>query len=111
MKLTRELSIVLFLLLLFSSPAILSAQASSGDECIIALNPSASGALNLNGSIVLNAGSCGVVDNSTSSSGLSSSGSGIITTKYLDVAGGYSSSGSFIFTPNPTLYSSPMADP
>lgn len=73
----------------FSTVAI-SARAvalpSSGQDCIYALDPSASGALQVNGSAQLG-GSCGVLVNSTSSSAISSNSSGTVTCSHTGCVG------------------------
>ncbi len=81
------------------------------DQCIYALDATAASALYINGAIVINAPSCGVVVDSSSSTALKFSGSGTFTAKYFDVVGGYSASGAAKFSPTPSTGSASQADP
>ncbi|MGA9978274.1 MAG: hypothetical protein WBQ08_06535, partial [Candidatus Sulfotelmatobacter sp.] len=70
-------------------PPILASTGGSGyDQCIYALDQTAANALYINGAVVINAPSCGVVVDSSSSTALKFSGSGTFTAKYFDVVGG-----------------------
>jgi Flp pilus assembly protein TadG len=82
----------------------------SGTGCIYALDPSASGAISLSGNINITA-SCGIIDNSSSSSALTGNGNGTVNTSYTGVAGNYSKSSSFNFTPTPKISIAPASDP
>jgi hypothetical protein len=84
---------------------------SAYDQCIYALSQTASNALSVNGAVIINAPSCGVVVDSSSSTALSFSGSGSFTAKYFDVVGEYSKSGAVTFTPTPSTKSAYQADP
>ncbi len=81
------------------------------DQCIYALDQTAANALYIDGAVILNAPSCGVVVDSSSSTALKFSGSGSFTAKYFDVVGGYSTSGSVTFSPTPTTGSAYQGDP
>ncbi|MGD0015381.1 MAG: PKD domain-containing protein, partial [Bryobacteraceae bacterium] len=81
------------------------------DQCIWALNPSASDALKISGSVNLNAPACGVVVNSASSTAMKVNGSGSLTAKYIDVVGGFSRSGSFTISPAPHTGADRRPDP
>jgi RHS repeat-associated protein len=87
------------------------ARGASFDQCIISLDPSASGALSMSGSVNVNAANCGVVVDSSSSTALTISGSAKLTGKYIDVVGGFSRSGSSTLTPSPQTHSSSLPDP
>jgi hypothetical protein len=82
----------------------------SGTGCIYALDPSASGAISLTGNIGITA-SCGIIDNSSSSSALSVTGNATINTAYTGVAGNYSTSGNVTLTPTPKIHICPAMDP
>ena len=84
---------------------------SPSDECVIALNSSTSKALNITGSGSVNATGCGTVVDSSSSSALALTGSGNVKTKYTDVVGGYSDTGSGKFSPTPQTGSAAQGDP
>jgi RHS repeat-associated protein len=93
-------------------PPIFASTGGSGyDQCIYALDQTAANALYINGAVVINAPSCGVVVDSSSSTALKFSGSGTFTAKYFDVVGGYSTSGSTKFSPTPTTGSTYQSDP
>ncbi len=80
-----------------------------GDACLMALDPSASGAMKVNGSPTLNA-NCGVMVNSSHSQALQVPGSSsTINSTYVGVNGGYSGSGSI--NPTPQTSVPPMLDP
>ncbi len=81
------------------------------DQCIYALDQTAANALYIDGAVIINAPSCGVVVDSSSSTALKFSGSGSFTAKYFDVVGGYSTSGSVTFSPTPTTGSASQGDP
>lgn len=97
-SLTKIAGAILFLL----SCGAAAVAGTTYDECIYALNSSASGALAMSGSVDVNAASnCGVIVDSSSASALTISGSAKLTAKYIDIVGGYSRSGSATLTPNP----------
>jgi len=82
----------------------------SGTGCIYALDPSKSGAISLTGNIGITA-SCGIIDDSSSTSAMSVSGNATIDTAYTGVAGNYSTSGNVTLTPTPTIHIAPAMDP
>jgi len=82
----------------------------SGTGCIYALNPSMSGAISLTGNINITS-SCGIVDDSSSSSAMSVTGNATINTAYTGVAGNYSTSGNVTLTPTPKIHIAPAMDP
>jgi len=84
--------------------------AISGPACIYALNQSASDAISVTGNININA-SCGVIDNSSSSSALSGRGNGTVKATTIGVAGDYSASGNITFVPTPIIHVAPSPDP
>jgi len=92
-------------------PFAATASTTSYDQCIYALDPTAANALYINGAVIINAPSCGVVVDSSSSTALKFAGSGTFTAKYFDVVGGYSTSGSTKFSPTPTTGSAYQSDP
>ena len=86
----------------------------SGSYCILALDPSASGAISIQGTPQLTTPSCSVMVNSTSASGVTIGGSAQITANTLSLGGnpGYTINGNSA-TINATLDSgeSPISDP
>jgi hypothetical protein len=109
----RQLAKVVFavsIAILFHSQQM-QASTPAYDQCIYALNQTAANALNINGAVIINAPSCGVVVDSSSSKAFSFSGAGSFTAKYFDVVGGYSTSGAVTLSPKPTTGSASQADP
>ena len=82
----------------------------NGPNCIYVLNPSAPGAMSANGNVTVNS-SCGVLVDSSSSSGLSVVGNVSITAPNIGVVGGYSAGGSTSLTPTPKTGVIAAADP
>lgn len=80
------------------------------DQCIYALNRTAAGALNLQGSVDLNL-SCGIVVDSNNSSAFLASGVGSVTAKYIDVVGNYNGSGQISFAVPPQTGAPYRPDP
>jgi Putative Flp pilus-assembly TadE/G-like len=72
----------------------------NGPNCIYVLNPSAPGAMSANGNVTVNS-SCGLLVDSSSSSGLSVVGNVSITAPNIGVVGGYSVGGNSSLTPTP----------
>jgi Putative Flp pilus-assembly TadE/G-like len=99
-----------FLRVLGYTSVNVSARAGSGSingpACIYALDPSASGAISLTGNININA-SCGVIDDSASSSALSGTGNGALSATAIGVSGNYSATGNIKFVPRLTSISLP----
>ncbi len=82
----------------------------NGPNCIYVLNPSASGALSANGNITLQSG-CGLLVDSSSSTGMSLVGNVSITAPSIGVVGGYSAGGNVSLTPTPKTGVIPASDP
>jgi hypothetical protein len=84
----------------------------NGPACVYALDPSASQALEFSGNINVNA-SCGLIDDSSNSTGLYATGKGTVTTTSTGVAGDYNSEslGNMNFSPNPVTGIAPAPDP
>jgi Flp pilus assembly protein TadG len=72
----------------------------NGPNCIYVLNPSASGAMSANGNVTVNSG-CGLLVDSSSSSGMTLIGNVSITAPTIGVVGGYTAGGSSSLTPTP----------
>jgi Putative Flp pilus-assembly TadE/G-like len=108
---------VYFLSVLGYSTIQESVQAVAGTvnspNCIYALDTSATNAINMSGSNISLDASCGLVDSSSSSTALNTSGSsGTITTTSTGVAGNYSNGGSSLtFSPTPKTGIAPVPDP
>ena len=92
-------------------PASSASLDAAYDQCIYALDQTAANTLNINGAVIINAPSCGVVVDSSSSKAFSFSGAGSFTAKYFDVVGGYSTSGAVTLSPKPSTGSAYQADP
>jgi hypothetical protein len=92
-------------------PTVVLAQTPAYDQCIYALNPTASNALSMSGSVNINAPGCGVVVNSSNSSALRLSGSSHLTAKYIKVKGGVSITGSATASPTPQTGVAASPDP
>ncbi len=81
----------------------------NGPACVYALNPSASGALTINGNGTI-AGGCGTIVDSNSSSAMIVNGNDTINMP-IGVVGNYSDSGHSSFTPEPVTGVAPLSDP
>lgn len=103
-----------FLRLLGVSTINVSARAvayeGNGPNCMYVLNPTASGALTINGNVNIQS-SCGLLVDSSSASGMSVTGNVTVTAPTIAVVGNYSASGSITFTPTPTTGVVAAADP
>ncbi len=103
-----------FLRVLGVSTMTVSARAvayeGNGPNCIYVLNPSASGAFSANGNVTVNSG-CGLLVDSSSSTGLSVVGNVSITAPTIGVVGGYSAGGSTSLTPTPKTGVIAASDP
>jgi hypothetical protein len=86
-----------------SSAAILGAS-----DCVYAMNPNQSGALQIGGSASLTS-SCGLFVNSNNTSALGTNGGGTLTAPEYDVVGGVSTH--YTLTPSPNTGVSPTTDP
>ncbi|PWC52787.1 pilus assembly protein TadG-related protein [Azospirillum sp. TSO22-1] len=84
-----------------------------GQACVLALDPSASGAITGQGSSTLNMRGCTLAANSTSGSAITMSGSSSVTAQGLWTAGGTSLGGSsnLNFAVPPATYTWPLPDP
>jgi hypothetical protein len=82
----------------------------NGPNCIYVLDPTAANAMSLKGNISIQS-ACGVMVDSSSSSGLTANGNVTVTAPNMGVAGGYSSTGNVSFTPLPKKGIVPAADP
>jgi len=82
----------------------------NGPACVYALDPSASGSISLTGNFTLDA-SCGVIDDSSSSSALKATGNGTVKTASMGIVGDYSKAGNVSFTPTPKINIAPAPDP
>jgi hypothetical protein len=96
--LTRQQKPLLSALFL-NEPVTISARSvatvkMSGQACVLALDPTASGAVTNGGNASQNFAGCVIAANSTSSSAISFSGSVAMTAQSLWTAGGYTSQGS-----------------
>jgi hypothetical protein len=103
-----------FLRVLGVSTVTVSARAvayeGNGANCIYVLNPTASGAFSANGNVTVSSG-CGLLVDSSSSTGLTVVGSVSITAPTIGVVGGYSAGGSSTFTPTPKTGVIAASDP
>jgi hypothetical protein len=98
---------------IFDSPSGLVAARSTAavigaSDCIYALNPTADGAVQVNGAASLNS-ACGIYVNSNSPSALGTNGGGSISAPEYDVVGGVNTH--YTLTPAPSLGVSPVSDP
>jgi Flp pilus assembly protein TadG len=83
----------------------------TGDACIYVLNPTATDAMDLQGSFVVNAPGCGVVVDSTDPNALQFTGaSGTLSAKWVSVVGGDGGHSSDS-TPSPVTGGAPVSDP
>ena len=82
----------------------------SGPGCMYELNPSASGAILVNGSFNVNI-SCGIYVDSSSSQALLANGSGTLHAASIGIVGDYLANGSVGLNPLPTTGMVPVSDP
>ncbi len=82
----------------------------NGPNCIYVMNPSASGALSANGNVTVSSG-CGLLVDSSSSTGMSLVGNVKITAPSIGVVGGYTAGGNVSLTPTPKTGVIPASDP
>lgn len=82
----------------------------NGPNCIYVLNPTASDAFSANGNANVNS-SCGLLVDSSSSSGMSANGSVSVKAPTIGVVGGYTATGGGSFTPTPTTGIIGASDP
>ena len=72
----------------------------NGPNCIYVIDPAAAGALSVNGNVSIQS-SCGLLVDSSSSSGMTAVGNDTISATTIGVVGNYTSNGSVTFTPTP----------
>jgi len=82
----------------------------SGPNCIYALDPSATNAILVNGSMNLDF-ACGMVVDSNASQALLNNGSSTITASTIGVVGGYLNNGSGTISPTPVTGIKPASNP
>jgi hypothetical protein len=103
-----------FLRVLGVSTVSVSARAvayeGNGPNCIYVLNPTASGAFSANGNVTVASG-CGLLVDSSSSTGLSIVGNVSITAPTIGVVGNYSATGGASLTPTPKIGVIAASDP
>jgi len=112
-KVSQPVPTFFFNILGFSSVtvgALAVAGKVNGPACVYALDPSAPGAISLNGNFSLTA-SCGVLADSNSSSALKATGNGSLTATSIGVVGNYSANGNVSLTPQPHINVAPAPDP
>jgi hypothetical protein len=82
----------------------------NGPNCIYVLNPTASGAFSANGNVTVSSG-CGLMVDSSSSSGLSVVGNVTITAPTIGVVGNYTATGGASLAPTPKIGVIAASDP
>ncbi len=99
-----------------AGPVTVRARGTAGlapyiDACILALHPTAAGALKFHGSAVVDA-ECGLVSNSQAGNGLERNGGAVVSSTYSGVTGNYSNNGgSGSISSAPQEQAPPMLDP
>jgi Flp pilus assembly protein TadG len=86
------------------------ASPSGQPACIYALNPTASGAIQIVGNQTISTG-CGILDNSSSSSAFSATGNITVSGTQIGVVGNYSFTGNINVSPTPITGMSSVTDP
>jgi hypothetical protein len=99
-----------------STPAVISGRAvalRSGGTCLLALNPTASGAINASGGAITNVVDCSIYSDSNSNSSISLSGGARISALSASAVGGVTQTGGGILTTTHgvTTHAAPLADP
>jgi Flp pilus assembly protein TadG len=87
------------------------AVAGSSGGCVLALNPTASGAISLQGTSNVTLSGCNLYDNSSSGSALSIGGSSTLSALAVAVAGAVTGQSSITASKGVTTGASPVADP
>jgi len=87
------------------------ATASDGLGCVLALNPTASGAITAQGSTTVKLNGCSLYDNSSSDTALTVGGSATISTDFVGVVGGVGSSTGITATNGIRTKIAPVTDP
>jgi Flp pilus assembly protein TadG len=102
-------------LLLSSNPTVSARSVAtvSSPACILALNPTASAAVNLSGGATFNSPNCDMAANSTSASAINMGGSSTVTTPCLVAVGGVQTTSGLTLTKcsGATTGAAPTADP
>ena len=88
-----------------------AAKAPSGQGCVLALHPSASGAVTTQGNPSIHLTGCSLYSNSTSSSAVTVGGSATLSALTVGVVGGISGAAKITTTQPATTGISPIADP
>src|SRR5208337_2841231 len=91
-----------------SARAVAIAPANSG--CIYSLDPKKSDAFSVTGNVTVQS-ACGLLVNSSSSSGLYANGNITVNASTTGVVGGYSETGNVTFNPPPVTGIPPVSDP
>ncbi len=81
-----------------------------GPNCIYVMDPTASSAMSISGSAVIQSG-CGLLVDSSASNGLAANGGATITAPTIGVVGGYTSDSNVSFTPTPKTGVIAASDP
>lgn len=84
---------------------------NGGKGCVIALDPTAGGAITTQGTANVTLNGCALYDNSSSTSALTVGGSGTISAQSVSVVGGISGANSITTTDGIASGQSPIADP
>ncbi|MGB9367005.1 MAG: TadE/TadG family type IV pilus assembly protein [Xanthobacteraceae bacterium] len=84
---------------------------NDGLGCVLALNPSASGAATAQGSTTVRLNGCSLYDNSKSDTALTVGGSATVQADFVGVAGGVASTSGITATNGIRTHISPVADP
>ena len=82
----------------------------NGPNCIYAMDPTASGAVSINGNVNIQSG-CGLLVDSSASSGMTVNGNVMINAPAIGVVGGYTATGNVSFTPTPKTGVIAASDP
>jgi Flp pilus assembly protein TadG len=84
---------------------------TGGKGCVIALDPSASGAATIQGTADVRLDGCSLYDNSSNSSAMTVGGSGTITAESVNIVGGIASTSGITTTNGIATGQPPIADP
>jgi Flp pilus assembly protein TadG len=84
---------------------------TGGKGCVIALNPTASGAVTTQGTADVNLDGCSLYDNSANSSAMTVGGSGTVSAESVNIVGGITNTSGITTTNGIATGQSPLADP
>ena len=84
---------------------------TGGKGCVIALNPSASGAVTTQGTADVKLDGCSLYDNSANSSAMTVGGSGTLSAESVNIVGGITNTSGITTTNGIATGQSPLADP